>query len=192
MLGSKRRGLRRWEKLTDMPKPGCFPHTSQTAATAFPFHHRKCSVVAAHPTSTDQPTLTTTWAAKISPAPYVALQRNGSSLPVAVPPSCALQPASMRLAEEVASGGGEKMCHGAPLYCAGDHTPNARVHAPAARLWRPCPCAGIRCVERLLRRCPWGVVSRRPFRDQRRQHYTRAQRDSGRGQCWQRREHGRR
>src|SRR5512132_2812013 len=32
MLGFQRRGLRLWEKLTDMPKPGCLPQMSQTAA----------------------------------------------------------------------------------------------------------------------------------------------------------------
>src|SRR3712207_7179023 len=32
MLGFQRRGLRLWEKLTDMPKLGCLPQISQTAA----------------------------------------------------------------------------------------------------------------------------------------------------------------
>jgi hypothetical protein len=32
MLGFQRRGLRLWEKLTFMPKPGCLPQMSQTAA----------------------------------------------------------------------------------------------------------------------------------------------------------------
>jgi hypothetical protein len=32
MLGFQRRGLRLWEKLTFMPKPGCLPQISQTAA----------------------------------------------------------------------------------------------------------------------------------------------------------------
>src|SRR4029434_7415057 len=32
MFGFQRRGLRLWEKLTFMPKPGCLPQISQTAA----------------------------------------------------------------------------------------------------------------------------------------------------------------
>src|SRR5918992_456042 len=32
MLGFQRRGVRLWEKLTDLPKLGRLPHTSQTAA----------------------------------------------------------------------------------------------------------------------------------------------------------------
>ncbi len=33
MLGFQRRRVRRWEWLTDMPKPGPLPQTSQVAAT---------------------------------------------------------------------------------------------------------------------------------------------------------------
>jgi len=32
MFGFQRRLVRRWEWLIDMPKEGCFPHTSQTDA----------------------------------------------------------------------------------------------------------------------------------------------------------------
>jgi hypothetical protein len=31
MLGFQRRLVRRWEWLIDIPKEGCFPHTSHTA-----------------------------------------------------------------------------------------------------------------------------------------------------------------
>ena len=33
MFGLKRRGVRRWENETFLPKPGPLPHTSQTEAT---------------------------------------------------------------------------------------------------------------------------------------------------------------
>jgi DAK2 domain fusion protein YloV len=36
MFGFQRRRVRRWEWLTDMPKPGPLPHTSQVAATVTP------------------------------------------------------------------------------------------------------------------------------------------------------------
>jgi hypothetical protein len=35
MLGFQRRFVRRWEWLMLMPKEGCFPHTSHTAAMGF-------------------------------------------------------------------------------------------------------------------------------------------------------------
>ena len=39
MFGFQRRLVRRWEWLTLMPKDGCFPHTSQTAAMAHNLIH---------------------------------------------------------------------------------------------------------------------------------------------------------
>lgn len=41
MLGFQRRGVRRWECDTDMPKPGPLPHTLQMLATELKSTHRR-------------------------------------------------------------------------------------------------------------------------------------------------------